>query len=264
MQALWESPFGQLGDVALAEPLGFLSDLNVLVQGPVREEQTLQELIADAVRSGAPDMLDGLHGVLRKSAAGLAALHRSEVRVGAVRTWQDELAEVRSVVDDLAAALPALSDAAEPLLAYLEALAARAAADPVMAAHGTFRPGHVLTFQGEIGFIDFDSFCQAEPSLDLSLFLRRTKDIALGVLGEATDEPIELTRREVLLARAEDICEVFLDEYARHVPVSRRRCALWEALDLFTLVLHSWTKVKPRRLDNAMLALERHLHGLGL
>ena len=260
MRALWESPFRRAGGVTLAEPLAFLPDLNVLVQGPIREEQTLQEMIESAVRAGTPEALEELYGFVRKAAAGLAGLHRSEVRFGAVRTWEDELAEVRSVVDDLSSAIPSIAEAAAPLLTWLESCAVAQPSDPIMTVHGTFRPGQVLIYQGEIGFIDFDSFCQAEPSLDLSLFLRRTKDIVLSVMdGDASD-----IERATLLAQAEAICEVFLSEYEQHVPVSRQRIALWEALDLFTLVLHSWTKVKPERLDNAMLALERHLHGMGL
>ena len=115
----------------------------------------------------------------------------------------------------------------------------------------------VLLYRGEIGFIDFDSFCQAEPALDLSLFLRRVKDIALGILN--ADEAASQQTQSALLTQAEAAIEVFLSEYESRVPVSRRRVALWEALDLFTLVLHCWTKVKPERLNNSMLALERHL-----
>src|SRR5690606_23297233 len=96
-------------------------------------------------------------------------------------------------------AVPHLADAAAPLLAWLEARAAEQPADPIMTAHGTFRPGQVLIHQGKIGFIDFDSFCQAEPSLDLSLFLRRTKDIALAELA-ARPGPIDEAERAALLA----------------------------------------------------------------
>jgi len=70
--------------------------------------------------------------------------------------------------------------------------------------------------------------------------------------------------RARLLTQADAICEAFLSEYEQYTPVSRERVALWEALDLFTLVLHSWTKVKPERLKNAMLTLEQHLRGMGL
>jgi len=263
MRALWDSPFRAHGGVTLAEPLAYLPELNVLVQGPIREEQTLQELIASAVRANTPMALDELYGFVRRTAAGLAGLHRSDVRFGAVRTWEDELAEVRSVVDDIASAVPAVASAAEPLLARLEVLAAQHPADPIMTIHGTFRPGQTLIYHGQIGFIDFDSFCQAEPALDLSLFLRRTKDIALGALeqdGVALDDPM----RARLLAQADAICEIFLSEYERHVPISRLRVALWETLDLLTLVLHSWTKVKPERLKNAMFMLEQQLRGMGM
>lgn len=263
MRALWDSPFRAHGGVTLAEPLAYLPELNVLVQGPIREEQTLQELIASAVRANTPMALDELYGFVRRTAAGLAGLHRSDVRFGAVRTWEDELAEVRSVVDDIASAVPAVASAAEPLLARLEVLAAQHPADPIMTIHGTFRPGQTLIYHGQIGFIDFDSFCQAEPALDLSLFLRRTKDIALGALeqdGVALDDPT----RARLLAQADAICEIFLSEYERHVPISRLRVALWETLDLLTLVLHSWTKVKPERLKNAMFTLEQQLRGMGM
>jgi hypothetical protein len=264
MRALWDAPFRREGGVTLAEPLAYLPELNVLVQGPIREEQTLQEMIASAVRAGTPAALDELYGFVRRSAAGLAGLHRSEVRFGAVRTWEDELAEVRSVVDDIASAVPPMAAAAAPLLASLEARAAAQPADPVMTAHGTFRPGQVLIYRGAIGFIDFDSFCQAEPALDLSLFLRRTKDIVLGAHEQADGSSAGAADRARLLEQADAICEVFLAEYERHVPITRERVALWEALDLFTLVLHSWTKVKPERLRNAMFTLEQHLRAMGL
>jgi hypothetical protein len=272
MRALWDSPFRRTGGVTLAEPLAFLPELNVLVQGPIREEQTLQELIASSVRAAAAATesrlpaagLEELYSFVRKTAAGLAALHSSEVRFGAIRTWDDELAEVRQVVANLASAVSPLAAAAEPLLTRLEALAATQPADPIRTIHGTFRPGQVLIYQGQIGFIDFDSFCQAEPALDLSLFLRRTKDIVLSALDEIENSTVDEVTRARLLAQADTICEVFLAEYEQHVPISRQRVALWEALDLFTLVLHSWTKVKPERLKNAMFTLEQHLRVMGL
>jgi hypothetical protein len=260
MQVLWEAPFRRTSGVAIAEPLAFVPDLNVLVQGPVREEQTLQEKMASAARTNTPAALDELYRFVRQTAAGLAELHRSDVGFGATRTFEDELAEVRGVVDDLASAVPDIAEAAAPLLAWLESRADAHPADPIGTVHGTFRPGQVLIHQGEIGFIDFDGFGQAEPALDLSLFFRRTKDIVLDVLDG--DPPDDQTARAGLLALADTICEAFLREYETHFTVSRQRIALWEALDLLTMVLHSWTKAKPRRLKNAIFALEQHLRKL--
>ena len=67
-----------------------------------------------------------------------------------------------------------------------------------------------------------------------------------------------------LLAGLDAICESFLTHYEQVAPVSRRRVALWEALNLLALVLNCWTKIKPVRLNNTMLMLERHLHASGM
>jgi hypothetical protein len=59
-------------------------------------------------------------------------------------------------------------------------------------------------------------------------------------------------------------CSPFLAHYEQVAPVSRRRVALWEALNLLALVLNCWTKIKPVRLNNTMLMLERHLSVNGM
>jgi len=56
------------------------------------------------------------------------------------------------------------------------------------------------------------------------------------------------------------VSERFLDEYERyHMPVNRQRVALFEALELFILILHAWTKVKVRELKDIMFVLEHFL-----
>ena len=260
MRALWDAPYRRTGGVTLAEPLAFLPDLNVLIQGPIREEGTLRKMMESAARAQTAAALDALHGVVRQTAAGLARLHCSALGIGPVRNWEMALADVRSVADDLTTAVPSIGDVAARLLAWLDSRASEHRADPNVTAHGTFRPGQVLIGQGKIGFIDFDNWCQAEPALDVSLFFRRTKDVVLGAqTGDASDGE---AARAPLLAMADTICDIFLSEYERHAPVSRQRIALWEALDLFRMVLHSWTKVNPERLKNSIFALERHLRRL--
>jgi hypothetical protein len=60
------------------------------------------------------------------------------------------------------------------------------------------------------------------------------------------------------------LCDTFLARYESRRPVSHERVALYETLDLLTVVLHSWTKVKPSRLRHGLLLLDRHLARLGL
>ncbi|MGI8519085.1 MAG: hypothetical protein ACR2MC_00490, partial [Actinomycetota bacterium] len=91
----------------------------------------------------------------------------------------------------------------------------------------------------------------AEPALDIALFRATARDLAMSVLS--SDLPLE-TRLDAV----DELCEYFLACYEEHAPVSRDRVALWEALDLFTNVLHSWTKVKPARLTYALALLKHH------
>src|SRR5262249_30171142 len=114
MRKLWESPLSKGDIVTIAEPLAFIPELNVLVQGPIREEQTLKDLIRSALRDGTPDALAELDDYMRKTALGLAALRRSDARHGEMVTWEDELAEVREVADQLAGAIPQLAGVATP------------------------------------------------------------------------------------------------------------------------------------------------------
>jgi Phosphotransferase enzyme family len=268
MRALWDSPLATSEAVRIAEPLAYLPASKVLVQGPLREEQTLSELLRGALRSGTPEAMTALQESLRKTAVGLAALHRSGVRWGTARGWVDELAEVREELEQLTRGVPHLAGAGAPLLGRLEALAGAYPVDPPVPAHGTFRPAQVLLHQGRIGFIDFDGFCQAEPAMDLALFLSSLKDTGMRMLYDvgngmdgATLDPATCRAR---LAQLDELGEVFLEHYEQHASVSRRRVALWEACDLFTFVLHSWVRVKPVRLTHMLMLLERHGRATGL
>jgi hypothetical protein len=259
MRALWNSTLARGDVVTIAEPLAYLPELKVLVQGPIYEEQTLEDLLKTALTSGGAEAMQNLHDAMRKTAIGLAALHRSGVAQGEAIRWEDELAEVREVIDRLAVPLPALAGAAAPLLERLEALNAQIAPDPAMPSHRAFRPAQVLIYRGRVGFIDFDGFAQAEPALDLSRFLRKTRALGMDTANLAMDDARRLAR----LAEVELICEAFLAEYESRVPVSRGRIALWESLDLLTLVLYCWTKIEPERLKANMFLLERHLRASG-
>lgn len=260
MRALWHTPLASAEDVTIAEPIAYLPDLKLLIQGPVPEDQLLKTLIEAAMREPVPTILAELDAALHKTAAGLAALHRTPAPTSAAYGWADELADVRHFAGNLAAAVPELAGAATALLVWLDVHAAASPPDPPVFAHGTFRPNQVLLHQGHVGLIDFDSWCWAEPALDLALFLTSIKDIGLSVMSKATQHAegshVDVTAHT---ARVEAICDAFLTAYAMLMPVSRQRVALWEALDTFTLVLRSWDRVKPVRLANMLFLLDRHM-----
>jgi aminoglycoside phosphotransferase (APT) family kinase protein len=181
------------------------------------------------------------------------------VRAGKAFAWADELAEAREELARLAVALPELGGAGEALLIRLEAVAAAYPPDAPVPTHGAFHCGQVLLSKGQIGFIDFDEFCQAEPGMDLGRFIATTKDVGLGGLAEKRQSATDAVASVDEATSMERICDRFLAQYERLNPVSRQRVALWEALHLFTLLLHCWYRVKPVRLDRILLMLERTL-----
>jgi hypothetical protein len=263
MVALWNSSLGSSDTVQIAEPLAYNEQERVMIQGPIREEKTLKRFMTAAFQAGTPEAIKELNEVMRKTAAGLAELHQSNVALGQAWDWEDEMSEVRERIERLSTAYPGLAQAADPLLDRLKQLADACPPDPLVPSHGSFRPAQVLLYRDQIGFIDFDSFCQSEPANDLALFLSTVMSLGLTNSdfddardsGSTMDEKTRRARFEAAMS----VSEKFLDEYEKHAPVSRQRVALWESLDIFMLVLHGWIKVKVGESSDILYLLERFL-----
>jgi hypothetical protein len=259
MRALWNSHVGRSSNVTIAEPLAFLPEHNVLIQAGIPHERTFKDLLSSTLRASAPQAIDELLSYLAKTAAGLAELHACEAQPPTVVTWEDELAEIHKSLVRLGELIPELAEAATPLLVRLEALARGIPPDSLCPAHRSFRPAQVLLNGRKIGFIDFDGFCRAEPAIDVALFRAIVKDVGLRALQAKEGARADGNPRAKHLARLDELCAAFSASYEAAAPVSRRRVALWEALYLFTLVIHSWTKGKFDSLDGRLGLLRRHL-----
>jgi hypothetical protein len=262
MNALWDLPDTWRHAVRLAEPLGYLPEERILVQGPVPEDVTLKELARAAIAEGSASGIQRLRDELAKTALALAAVHASGASYGRTATFEDELAEVTEVVDRLSLSVPELAVAAAPLLRHLADRVAAEPADPIVPAHHDFRPAQVLVHGDEVGFIDFDGACMAEPALDLGRFRAKLRDIGISALG-LTGEPLPADRVAENLALLDDLCEHFLTEYQRHAHVSTARVLLWETCDLMTTMLHAWTKVRLLRIDPRLQVLLHQLRTRG-
>jgi aminoglycoside phosphotransferase (APT) family kinase protein len=244
--------------VVLAEPLGYLPEPRVLLQGPVPEDLTLKELARQAFDTLDAGLLGRLKEELTSTAAALAALHGSGARFERTATWTAELEEVRDVLDRLSGSVPGLREAAEPMLSRLQALDAAVPADPLVSAHHDFRPAQVLLSTGRVGFIDFDGAAMAEPGLDLGRFRGKLRDIGISALA-ATGAPMHGRAFEERLALLDDLCEHFLAAYQARAAVSRERVLLWETIDLLTALLHTWTKVRLLRVEPRLAVLVHQL-----
>jgi aminoglycoside phosphotransferase (APT) family kinase protein len=119
-------------------------------------------------------------------------------------------------------------------------------------------------YRDEIGFIDFDSCCMAEPAKDLGLFLCAFLRTSMATVKfddiEIQSEPLDDAARLARFERLTAVSERFLEEYENCFrPVNRQRVALFAALELFILIQHAWTKVKVREIDDIMFVLEHFL-----
>ena len=264
LSALWNASFGSSGPVRIAEPIAYDPDLKVFLQGPIWEEQTLADLFLSALDEGPSESPGIVSRPMMKTAEGLANLHQSGVKIGPVVSWADELAEIEASLFPLTTVFPDLSFHAEPFLDRLKQLEAVTSPDPFVPSHGTFRPVQVLLNKEELGFIDFDSFCQSEPARDLSMFVTSMMSIGLAApaSGKGTDPDstfADPANWESRFERVFSIRDQFLDAYEQNQPVSRKRVILWEGLNLFYFVVTGWTKVKPGELPLLVRLLDRFL-----
>jgi hypothetical protein len=264
MRAFWDTALSSSSLLKIAEPLAYDAEMKVMIQGPIRQEKTLKEMTVSAVKEGTPEAFEDLTEAMCKTARGLAELHKSGTKLTTHYGWEDDEEQTRETIQELSVSVPELAAAGLPFLDRLGSLEASSSQDPRVPSHCTFRPAQVLMYGGEIGFIDFDSCAMAEPAKDLGLFLcaflragmATVKFDDMEVSSEALDEAARLRRFERLL----EVSETFLREYERaHRPVNRQRVALFEALELFILILHAWTKIKVRELNDIMFVLEHFL-----
>jgi hypothetical protein len=259
MLALWNSPLASGEVVTLAEPLAHVSDLKLMIQAPIAEELTLEDLLKSALREDTPERQEELYAYTRQAAAGLAALHLSGLYAGEMNAMKERFPDIRDLLGRLAAPAPELDQSVTPLLQRLEAYAAAHPTGAPVPTHGAFHPEQVLISNGQIGFIDFDDFGMAEPALDVGMFCSAIRDTGMTISDDG-DRETRLAR----LAQLDTICDVFVAEYERHAPIERERVLLWQALDFLRNCLHYWTKAKPAEPDTPMLVLEHLLHDMGL
>ncbi|MFP5369244.1 MAG: phosphotransferase, partial [Actinomycetes bacterium] len=108
-------------------------------------------------------------GAIASCARVAAALHRSAIPVGPLRTLGEEIEAVRAAVDDLAPLAPGLAASLHRHLGTVADLALDAPG-PLGVAHGHFDASQVLFDGPTASLVDFDTVCLAEPALDLGHF----------------------------------------------------------------------------------------------
>ena len=258
MTALWASPLRESSTVRIAEPLAFIPEQSVMVQGLVPGDRSMKEHIKTAFSEGLDAGVVALAPTVRKAGRGLGEMHTSGAMVGSVVTWEEQVAAVRHAGDELASVVPTVADAMESLVARLETLSEAEPAGPLVPTHRSFRPAQILLDHDDIAFIDFDGFCQAEAGLDLALFRTTLCDLSLRAL-EVDDQPMPAKEQAACQVRLDELCGIFLAGYAEVADYSPERLALWDALTSAKDILDCWRKIKFEHLERRMRILHHKL-----
>jgi hypothetical protein len=262
MVALWRSPLGASDIVWIAEPLAYDPGQRLLLQTTFGQAQSFEELFRSAVQSLERDAVDRLRPYILGSARGLADLHQSQAPADKLARLEERLEHIAELLDRLRPVTPELSERLRPLLEVLEGLASEIPPDPPVPSHGSFDGDQILISGDRIGFIDFDSFCMAEPALDICHFYASLVDSGMKYIPELTlQDPAAC---QAALERFDALGAAFLSEYRSQAPVSGPRLQLWMALDYFRDALQYWTKPKPAGGGSVLPILEYHLREMGL
>jgi hypothetical protein len=261
MRAVWEAGLKNSTAVRVPEPLAYLAEQQATVQGPVPEERDLEKLLLALVLSDDSQEQEVLDQAFHATGVALAALHGCGGSVEQTMTWDEGFAEAAEQLTCLRVPFPEAIAAVDLVVERLRALEAAAPSDPPVPTHGAFRPEQILVAGKQIGFIDFDQVCMAEPAFDLALFRVSALDNALYDERIQPRDEAEVAARRT---RIDALNETFLAAYEAHAPVSRQRVALWEAIFYLNDSLQCWTKPRPKDARLVVQLLERHLGTLGI
>jgi len=262
MAALWHSPLAGSDVVGIAEPLAYVPGLKLLVQTALDEEQTLHELLLSVLQAGTPEAFARLHHFVQAAATGLVELHQSGARAEETITWDERITEIPDLLERLGVVAPHLTRIVTPLVAELQAIAVAHPTETLAPSHGSFDAEQVLLAGAKVNFIDFDSFCMAEPALDVAHFRAALMDSGMQMIDAPTLNHPE--HCQAYLQRLDALAAIFLAQYEALAPISRERLALWEALDYLRDALHLWKKPRLLGAEGVIRILEYHLRSMGL
>jgi Phosphotransferase enzyme family len=159
MQRLCADGFGNGSDLTIPRPIAFLPEENVVLMEDV-PGKLLAERPSGRQREGAV-AAGQILGKLHTSAFHPPRRHRADDEIALLEPWVALVSRIHPDLEGLATTA---------LLAVRPALAACADAR-LTPSHRDFYDKQVLLAEGGATLIDFDTFCMADPALDVGNFL---------------------------------------------------------------------------------------------
>ena len=242
--------------VAVPECLGFNDDLQLVVLTEIPGVPQVAQLLKARLRGGPPPAAaTGLTLEDAVDACGriAAALHTSGLRLGAPRPLAGELERLRADLAPIRRLSPALGRLLGRWVDLTEQRGAATPALPACQSHGDFSYTQLIFDGPRSGLVDFDTFCQAEPAMDLGHFLAYLRFAGVKARGgRAAAARAELTER--LAGR---FTAAYTEEGGDGAALAR--VPVYEAISLLRLAEHAWRNLKAERLDYVVGALDERL-----
>ncbi len=233
MRALWDLPARRRGELVLAEPVGYLPTHDLLLQRALPGEPLAGDRQAEDYRRGA-----------EAAGAMLANLHRESLALGVPHPLTLEIERLKRSYEEFKLSAPRCYLLLRDLITHIEARAQRISIESAVPSHGDFKYDQLIHQDGRFGLLDFEHFCQAEPSFDLGTF--------------AAHVPPSFPPDWPDTVRAQEARRAFVQAYAERRPQYRwHRFPLYEASGLATRALViMWAQPKGwRAAAEALLAM---------
>jgi hypothetical protein len=213
MQALWDVPARASGELLLAQPIAYLPDHDLLLQTELPGRVISGDRLAEEYTQGAV-----------AAAVALSHVHHSRIAIGREHRLEDEIERIKRSYREFQLTAPRCYLLLRDLIHHIEVRAGKVPAEERVPSHGDFKYNQFVHQDGRFGVVDFEYFCQAEPSFDLGKF---TSHIPPSFPPDWSDT-----------LRAQEARRAFLTTYAERMPeYGWRRFPLYEATCLATRAL---------------------------
>lgn len=202
MKMLWKYGFGKGARLKIPKPIGYLSDLQLLVQKRAPGKQ-----LSGYVSGHDSTTLD----CMRMTASWLAKLHWA-VPALALRAgipMEDEVKLLQAHAAELSRRHPHLASRLDEVaIAVAESIASFEAVRLTII-HGDFHPENIFISQHRATVIDFERCCKSDPASDLGYFIAQMRLIAYRTTG--------------MWSAADNQIRAFLQLYFAAVPLEEKQ-----------------------------------------
>ncbi len=235
LREICQNPACHRGELNIPAPLAHIDEANTLWQ----EEWPGENVTTVAKKTNwslfqTPDFMEQV-------AALLAALHRIELTRVKLRKGPTPERVRANVDEEIVKILPFLPERAEQLIGLKDALNRWALQGngniPLTTIHGTFKLSQLLTREGKLGLVDFDSLALGDPLYDAAEFIS-----SVDYLQISDELPPEVIRANI---------ETFLRAYEQgsERPCDRQRLAFYVIAFLLGKIHSSLKKVETAAID---------------